>query len=401
MTTFRCENLKLKKKIKCPASKSHSNRHLILASLVPEDVILHNISRGLDVVALIDSLKQVGIQIEESGDDLIVKNSFPSCEVLSTSPVVIKTNDGGTTNRFLIPFLALGKNHYIIEPDEQILSRPMNDYQNILENLGVAFFDNVFSLKGPITNVPSEITVSGEHSTQFASALQLTLGLHNCNVELATKSSSYAYFQITKDILEDYKYGKREFHVPVDFSSISYPSVLGVLQNGISITNVDRIDTTQADSFLFALFDQLEIKYQIKKNILQIFPKHNPGAFHLNCSQFPDLVPTLAVFASHCHGRSVLSGLQVLKFKETDRINEICNLLTLFEVDFTYHASHYTLEIFGPAKKVGFKRYNSPKDHRLIMSSTLFMMLNSGGEITNSENVMKSYPDFFTIFESN
>ena len=49
------------------------------------------------------------------------------------------------------------------------------------------------------------------------------------------------------------------------------------------------------------------------------------------------------------------------------------------------------------AEKIEFTQYLSPKDHRIIMMTYLFMRRNSGGKLFNFQHAEKSFPDFFGV----
>ena len=117
----------------------------------------------------------------------------------------------------------------------------------------------------------------------------------------------------------------------------------------------------------------------------------------IDCSPCPDLVPALAFVCSYISGTSYLRNLSVLRFKESDRVEEIIKVLTKFNVEFELDLKSDTLIINGSnnAEKIEFTQYSPPKDHRIIMITYLFMRRNSGGKLFNFQHVEKSFPDFF------
>ena len=116
-----------------PTSKSHGNRLLILAAICKGETILQDLPFSTDVIMMLASLRTIGLEIEGNHQKLIIKNSFPECEKLSSSPIILETGDGGTTNRFLIPLLSLGRNTYQVEPSEKMRERPMEELYNVLK----------------------------------------------------------------------------------------------------------------------------------------------------------------------------------------------------------------------------------------------------------------------------
>src|SRR3989339_1533417 len=105
-------------RIVVPTSKSYANRLLILAATDPREIHLKNLPPSSDVTAMIRCLQQVGVIIERyEGNSVIVKNCFPECEVQNNQITELLTGDGGTTNRFLLAFLARGKCRYRLLTD--------------------------------------------------------------------------------------------------------------------------------------------------------------------------------------------------------------------------------------------------------------------------------------------
>ena len=73
-------------------------------------VTVFNCSDSSDVTSMLSVFKKIGLEIKKNGSDVTVVNSFPDCEKKINSEVIeIQTGDGGTTNRFLLPLLSVGK----------------------------------------------------------------------------------------------------------------------------------------------------------------------------------------------------------------------------------------------------------------------------------------------------
>ena len=121
-----------------PSSKSYSNRALIVGAISSETVHINNLSESTDVLNMLSCFKKLGILYEQKQSSIDITTSFPDCEVLSEKPVYLQTGDGGTTNRFLIPLLALGKNIYRITASEKMAERPMDELIDSLRALGVS-----------------------------------------------------------------------------------------------------------------------------------------------------------------------------------------------------------------------------------------------------------------------
>ena len=398
-----------KKKVSIPTSKSYANRILILASLCESRVTIKNLPQSTDVLHLISCLKKVGIIFKEEGELLHVINSFPSCETNDDNFVVLETGDGGTTNRFLLPFLGRGKKRYILRPTGKMKTRPMEE---LIEGLRILDVDieqggeeEDYSLKiqGPMSTKVDGLSVDCSRSTQFASGMAMVLWDRSLKIELENFNSSKSYYEMTVHLCEQLKKGKTFFEVPPDFSSLSYPFVLGATLGEVFVEECYSKDKFQSDSCLLDIFEQMGGELVWKDSGLFIKSPSKLSPLQWDCSNCPDLVPTLAYLCSYAEGMSCLGQIKVLRHKESDRISELEKIFGLFGVNYSYNEASDELFIYGRGlgpTNIGFKKHIPAEDHRMIMVTYLFMRKNQGGEVYNASHVKKSFPNFFDELDS-
>ncbi len=385
------------KEITLPYSKSYINRALILASLSKKPIVVSNISTATDVTNMINCLKNVGLIIEQHGDGVIVQNSFPECEDTNLDhTTILETGDGGTTNRFLLALLARGKKKYCLKFSGTFRDRPFDEFAQLLRSCSVQvkLENSCITLNGPMAT-PHKIEVDARNSGQFVSAIMLSLADTNIETKAKNLISSAGYVEITQKMVLAFKQNTTKFEIPIDFSSLSYPVALALTNGSVTISNCTSIDLLQPDSVLTSIYKQHINLNSAGLSVTKANDYLQP--LDVDCSNCPDLVPTLAYLASYSNGTSILKNLDVLKFKESDRLHEICQILNLFEVKYYLHNSPATLEIFGNSTCPSHKEYHSPNDHRMAMMAFLFMRKNSGGKILNAECVKKSFPNFYEL----
>jgi 3-phosphoshikimate 1-carboxyvinyltransferase len=383
--------------LKIPSSKSFINRALILASLIPDEIIIGHVSESNDVLDLICLLEKIGLIIEkkrqDTGLELSIKNSFPACEKVSKEVVTLESGEGGTTNRFLIALLALGKNRYQLIPSGALAKRPMAQMWDILESCSVHLEKNSNpwpSIQGPIF-VEKNLKIDCSNTTQIASAFAMILWDREQQVSVKTSDKSSGYFDMTLSLINRVKNGERKLMAPIDFSSLGYLVAYGVHIRSVLIPGIVALDPYQPDSVLIKLLRQWGVKIDFKCRGMSIIPTEIEG-FSLDCSKFPDLVPTLAFLASYAKSRSVLHNIENLRHKESDRIATLLELLEAFSIEAHYDDYKDCLEII-PSRTIDKPvTYHAPQDHRLAMTAMLLMMKNSGGEIINFFCVKKSFP---------
>lgn len=395
------KNVEIKPFIKTltvPFSKSYLNRALIIGSLNPGVITIQGNSAATDVKHLIKCLKTIGLDIEESSEQIIIKNSFPACESKGASEIELDTHDSGTATRFLIPFLALGARSYRMTMSDRMLERPLNETFRILLELGVKIIREKTGIliQGPANN-SNRLLIDCDKTTQEASGFLMAFSHKKVNIEFINDHHSKSYLELTQRMLGEKN--NKIFNPSVDFSSISYPLALAATIGEATISNCHSVDTTQADSKFIDLLKQLGFKVNFLENGLSVKKLESYNGFTFDCSDCLDLVPTFAYLASYAQSKTELSNLKNLKFKESDRLEAILNILNEFEVNYTFSEVEDKLIINGPAPAVIPKNIKTVNDHRIVMMAYLFLRKNTGGSINNWEAVNKSFPNFFEIME--
>jgi 3-phosphoshikimate 1-carboxyvinyltransferase len=390
--------------INIPSSKSYANRALIMGALMGNQFKVINISQSTDVLNLLSCFKKIGLKFSHHSGEIIFENSFPACEDLVEESIIeLATGDGGTTNRFLLALLALGKKEYHLNPSEKMFERPIDDLIFPLQKLGVEINKNKSSswltVKGPIRKTISEIEVSGAKSSQFISALMMIFFDKNTKIVEKNLIASKDYVELTKSIIEKAK-RDHQIVVPIDFSSASYPLSLALLTGSVTLLNCHAIDSYQADSKFIELIKKLGGDIYWGKRGLVATKKNKLQPMTVDANETPDLMMTLVFLASFIVGKSEFKNLEVLKEKESNRVLEILKMLDLFEVDYHFDSARNDLEINGKNNTCKEKIVNSARDHRIVMMGYLFLRKNSGGDLYNTDCIEKSFPEFLKIMEA-
>ena len=370
-----------------PGSKSYANRALIRASIKKNQCIIKNIPRARDTLNLIRCLKQIGLDIKEGDDNIVIFNSFPECEIPSSLPVKLKTGDGGTTNRFLIPLLALGKNEYQLYPEGRMLERPMGEFEKYFDSFERK--EDHFKIQGPMPRKSVQIDCS--FTTQVASAF--ALAGHDVQTFNSTTVTPSSYLLMTEGVMQNFKH---EYYVMADWSSAAFPLVFAALTGEVQIRSFQEIDSNQADGLIMRVLEQVGVQYQFSPQGL-IVKKKLQCPFQLDCRYSLDLFPALVFLASYLDGESTLTGLDNLKYKESDRLSECIWLLDIFDVPHKLEQGKLTIRGKRPDNKS--RSIRTAEDHRLVMAAYLFLRLNGGGTLAHSVQVAKSFPEFFDVME--
>ncbi len=377
-----------------PASKSHANRFLILAARRGAGTRIRQLAESDDVQQLLKALRDIGLDIR--GElDVVFHNSFPACESSSDQALVLNVGEGGTTARFLAALVSKGRRSYVLRTTGRLALRPWAELLDVLKDAGaeVRWQGNDLTIKGPVdvTRLPKEI--SAARSTQFASALRLAFALDGYHVTPTMLSSSRPYWDMTEESVASIEHGS--VAVPYDWSSAAYPLVFAAVTKQ-KITLAGLVPDGQADR---AVYDLLASRGAAKFLADGI---HGQGVedrrpLQMSVLACPDLVPALAFLAAHLEGVSELSGVDVLRHKESDRLAAVIALLQQCGVAVEHDAKEDVLKITGGIQS-GPWDLQVPADHRLVMTAALFLRAHNGGRLPHPDAVSKSFPDFFNLF---
>ena len=390
--------------ITAPCSKSWANRFLMIAATSRGATRVYNVPRSTDVENLLNAFSMIGLSVERSGDDVVINNSFPECELLAEEETLeIHTGDGGTTNRFLLCLLSRGKKRYQLITSKEFRERPSDTLFSVLSEIGsdITIGENFWAeIRGNRKKIKKQtVEVDCSQSTQFLSGLLLSYESTELIFKPIKLGSSKMYLEMTKKALEINSSGEA-LVTPVDFSSISYPVAFISDGGKLKIDNCFEQDAYQADSILFNILKDKGVRFLFTKKGLQIDAKDfDYKPLQLSCSDFPDLVPTLVFLACLCHGKSVFTDLEVLKYKESNRFKEIYTILSKLGVTFNFSERDHSIEVIGPLVTIKQTSIKLPPDHRMVMLAAMIMKKFGQGEIDQIEHVKKSYPNFIGDFK--
>lgn len=376
-----------------PASKSYANRALILAALKPGVVILKNLSKATDVTFLIEALKRIGLELKMDQREIHLSNNFPDCEGAGCE---IQIGEGGTTARFLAALLSLGSKPYTLILGQRLKARPWHEFISLVNKLGgkAELNGEKLFIQGPIT-FPSSLEVDCSQTTQFASGFQLAAAFHKTEIIPVKMEASGSYWEMTKALIEHFK-TQREFVVPLDWSSASYPMAFAALKQNIFFPGL-KFDAFQADAKFFTILKDLGAAVETLDGI-KVKSVETKNDFILDVSDCLDLVPTLSFFLSHIEGTHRLSGIKNLVHKESNRLDEVIKLMDEFGLKSYVENSELVIE--GSNVVRGIKvDLELPDDHRMIMCAALFLRYHQGGSVSPAEAVEKSYPEFFSLIK--
>jgi len=391
------------KKLNCTipltGSKSECNRALIMQALSDGDVRIDNISDAADTVTLNNILK----------DD---------------SQKVVDIGPAGTAMRFLTAFYAVKESERTLTGSARMKQRPIGILVDALRTLGadIEYVEKEgfppLKIKGPLNQKTKEVSIKGNISSQYISALlliapKLDQGL---NLVIEGELTSKPYVEMTlammeqagishywKDnviTIEKQSFNKSVINVEPDWSAASYWYAIAALSeeaqlflpglNGYSL---------QGDSMITEIMANFGIRSQFKDGGVCLFKE--PKKLERKIFDFkecPDLAQTVIVCCAALGHDATFTGLETLKIKETDRVNALQTELLKIGVKLIEKNQTYKLDSSGLVldKKIKISTYD---DHRMAMAFAPLALVIPELEIEDHLVVEKSYPDFWKHME--
>lgn len=394
---------KLTARIALPASKSVSNRALLLQALCPA------VRYAIENLAVCDDTDHMlrGVEAKRAGASLI--------DVGAT----------GTAMRFLTAYLAIAEGEAVLTGSERMQQRPIGVLVEALRTLE-ADIDYVNKEGYPPLCVRGKklrggtLEVDASISSQYISALLMIAPCLSDGLTLRLKGNvaSRTYIELTLDLMRRYgamvewvdgqtirvnpgTYEDIPLTVEADWSAASYWYELAAIaaHRGCDVDFVLPAltpDSRQGDRVVAQLFEPLGVKTEYTNEGVRLlnseFIVHNSEIDFTHC---PDIAQTLAVTYCLLGVPYVFKGIHSLRIKETDRVAAL--ITELRKLGYVLRAEGDELLVWDGTR---CEAESAPTiatydDHRMAMSFAPAALCFGGLTIEHPEVVTKSYPGFW------
>ena len=387
-----------------PASKSISNRALIIHALTGNEVLPMNLSDCDDTEVIVSALKD--------------------------NPYEINIKAAGTAMRFMTGYLATrdGEEH-VITGTERMKHRPIRILVDALRRLGADIEylgEEGFpplrikgrQLEGGLMEVPGNV------SSQYISAL-LLIGpclRDGLTLRLTGDLISRPYIDLTLWMMREFgadadwsaydtitvggtPYRQRSYFIENDWSAASYWYEMMALSKNVDdeIRLEGLMDgSKQGDSSVRYLFSLLGVKSTFETTVEGVptsVTLHHSGhcvpRLEYDFVNSPDLAQTFVVSCLMMDVPFHFSGLSTLKIKETDRINALKTEAR--KLGFVIHDKndselYWDGERCEPQEDAAIDTY---EDHRMALAFAPAAFRLKSLRINNPQVVSKSYPKYW------
>lgn len=414
MVQLKVKPSKLSGEITAPPSKSYTHRAFMIAALARGESKIINPLLGLDTQATIEAVRALGAEITQKDDVWRVRGTGGEIKPRAD---MIDARNSGTTIRLMSAIAALSPTSVRLTGDESILKRPMGPLTEALEKLGAKARCEGRQGRPPVVVggglSGGEVEITGAVSSQFISALLIASPYARDDVEITITEAlrSKPYIEVTlellgaagakikrnRDLTEFKISGGQTFRpidltIPGDFSSAAFP--LGAAALTVSAVKVNNLDVrrAQGDRRIVKLLDEFGADVKVHGKAVEVSGTGKLSGIEADCGDNPDLVPVLAVLGSVADGRTRLTNIPHLRFKETDRIRALTTELKKLGAEVEELPDELRLE---GVRQLRGMRLSSYGDHRMAMAFAVAGLVARGETIVDgAESIPVSYPSF-------
>jgi len=394
----------LNQTIELPASKSISNRALIICALSGSKILPANLSDCDDTEVIVDALRD--------------------------NPYEINIKAAGTAMRFMTAYLAVkeGEEH-VLTGTERMKHRPISILVDALRKLG-ADIKYVGEEGFPPLRIRGraldggQLEVPGSISSQYISALLLMGPMlkNGLTLRLTGDIISRPYIDLTLCTMRDFgaevgwsdfntitvsaqPYKERAYYVENDWSAASYwYEMLALSQDAGDEVRLEGLadGSRQGDSSVRYVFSLLGVKTAFDQKgegvPTRVTLRHSGRCvprLEYDFSGSPDLAQTFVVCCALMNVPFHFTGLSTLKIKETDRIEALKREMR--KMGYVVRDKNDSELIWDgercePDAVIAIDTY---EDHRMALAFAPAAMRLQALRINNPQVVTKSYPHYW------
>ena len=409
-------------KIFVPGDKSISHRAIIFSMLCEGQTTIHNLLESEDVRRTIDVSKSLGLNIVANQKCIEIKGL--GIDGLSEPNKELDFGNSGTSIRLFMGILASQKFNTTLTGDNSLLKRPMERVASPLRLMGANISTN--NGNAPVTIKPPLGSLNGIDyklnipSAQIKSAIILASLFCRNKTILHTDTVTRDH---TENMLGLFNYpiskiknsievnpGRLQspniIKVPGDFSSASFFIIAALLSEDSRIVIRDvGLNPTRTGLINILQLMGADIDIEITNNSYEATGNVIVSSSKLIGIKVPnelislaiDELPLIFLAASVATGETTIRNAEELRFKESDRIKSMVDLLKNLSVEVNEYQDG--LIIKGGTISGGL--VNSFGDHRIAMTALVASSVAKEKiEVENCENINTSFPSFITLMNS-
>ncbi|MEM1888023.1 MAG: 3-phosphoshikimate 1-carboxyvinyltransferase [Pyrobaculum sp.] len=382
-----------------PPSKPVTQRYLLTAAIAQGPTTIRGVEWSDDVVAMARAIQPIA-NLQISGSIVKIESREPEPRR------VFNVMESGFTLRTAVALYTGVPGHTAVLYGGSLKGRPIDELIAVLQKLT------------KVTKVPGAVLIEGRRfekieaevksdvSSQYISGLMFLSALvgHGVVKPLGERKS-WAFVEATAEVLRKFGVGVEindvievrgaakspgELETPGDLSLASFLAVAAAATGGRA--EIEGV-FSNVDLAILDIFKEMGAYVARRGRVLEI-----EGGFYngveVDLGHNPDLVMPVALAAATVSKRSVIRGVELLKYKESDRVATVLDVLYRLGVDAKYQDG--VLYIKGPPGARGVV-FQSHGDHRIALMALAAAKI-VGGCIDDISPVAKSWPSSLLYF---
>ncbi len=398
--------------VKVPPNKSQSFRALIMAGLAEGDSRIIAPAVSNDWMLGIEALEMFGAKVEPHAGD--VWEVAGTAGRLKTPDDVINCGNSGVILRFFTALAGCCEGHTVLTGDHSLrYIRPMQPLVDALNQLGAWAVSTKNDghapvvVRGPLKGGRGEIDGT---DSQPVSALLIASAMGKAPTELIVRNPGEkpwvgvtlewldrCKIEYSNENFEHYRLRGRsrwagfEYRVPLDWSAALYPIVAAVItpDSEVRIRGMDPNDT-QGDRKVVDILREMGARIEWDNDVIVARSSTLTGRT-IDCNDFIDQLPLLAVVGAAAEGETTLTNAAVCRGKECDRIAATVEALTGMGAAVDERPDG--LVIRRSTLRGG--RLSSYHDHRMVMTLAVAALTAEGRTvITDATCIKKTFARF-------
>lgn len=427
-----------------PGDKSISHRAVMLASIAEGKSHIRGFLRGVDTLSTLSLFRQLGVEAEEKGEELIINGK--GREALREPTHVLQVGNSGTTIRLTTGLLAGSPFYSVLDGDDSIARRPMRRVVDPLRLMGAQIDGRKngeytpIAIRGrslspleyrlPVASaqvksalILAALTAEGEsriieptptrdHSERMLRFFGANLQIEALHADDSSFNADGADQPIVGGKLIRIPGGSRlsgqAITIPGDISSAAFFLVLAAIHPDAELT-LKGIGINPTRTGILEALQQMGASIKIE-NLrdaggepvadLTVYSSRLRG-ITIGGEMIPrliDEIPILAVAATQAEGTTLIRDAEELKVKESDRITAM--VTELKKLGARIEGTPDGMIIEGPTPLHGgdVEVYH---DHRIAMSMAVAGCVSQGDSVRihHPEIAVISFPGFYDLLE--
>ncbi|MDQ2078060.1 bifunctional prephenate dehydrogenase/3-phosphoshikimate 1-carboxyvinyltransferase [Marinimicrobium sp. ABcell2] len=407
--------------IRVPGDKSISHRSIMLGSIAEGVTEVEGFLEGEDALATLQAFRDMGVVIE-GPDEGRVKIHGVGLHGLKAPAKPLYVGNSGTTIRLLSGLLAGQKFDSEMSGDESLAKRPMGRVADPLRSMG-AVIDTAEGGRPPLRIKGGQTLKAIDYPLPMASAqvksCVLLAGLYAQGTTRVTEPAPTR--DHTERMLTGFGYSVKrsgataeltgggkltgcKIEVPADISSATFYMVAASIAPGSDLTlthvgiNPTRVGVINILRLMGADLTLSNERTVGGEPVADIRVRYAPlKGIQIPEDQVPlaiDEFPALFIAAACAEGKTVLTGAEELRVKESDRIQAMADGLQILGVDAQPTPDGIVIQ-GGP---MGGGEVETHHDHRIAMSFSIAALRASAPiRVKDATNVATSFPTFVEL----